>query len=140
MRVVFVNTFATPVALKNIHYNYAFIFVAWDVIESIILWFFAVETVGHMLEELAEVFEAPIHNIRTNCSHTQNPVKASIQKQVVAIRKDGAAILVDGHKSRFWFWLSRARDIKVKMKHDRKAPILESFKLWALASCIYLPS
>jgi hypothetical protein len=56
----FVNTFATPVALKNIQYNYAFIFVAWDVIESIIWYFFAVETVGRTLEELAEVFEAPV--------------------------------------------------------------------------------
>ena len=56
----FVNTFATPVALKNIQYNYVFIFVAWDVIESIIWYFFAVETVGRTLEELAEVFEASV--------------------------------------------------------------------------------
>jgi len=59
----FVNTFATPVALKNIRYNYVFIFVAWDVIESVIWHCFAVETLGRTLEELAEVFEAPVRNI-----------------------------------------------------------------------------
>jgi len=68
----FVNTFATPVALKNIRYNYVFIFVALDVIESVIWYFFAVETVGRTLEELAEVFEAPVRNIislfRTRCA------------------------------------------------------------------------
>ena len=50
-----VNTFATPVALKNIQYNCACLFVAWDVVESIIWHFFAVETVGCTLEKLAEV-------------------------------------------------------------------------------------
>ena len=59
----FVNTFATPVASKNIQYNYIFFFVAWDVIESIVWYFFAVETVGRTLEGLAEVFEAPVHII-----------------------------------------------------------------------------
>jgi len=75
----FVNTFATPVALRNIRYNYAFFFVAWDVFGSIVWYFLAVETVGRTLEELTEVFEAP------------NPVKYS--KQVVAIRKDGPAVV-----------------------------------------------
>lgn len=59
----FVNTFATPVALKNIQYNYIFVFVASDVIESVIWYFFAVETVGRTLEELTGVFEAPVRDI-----------------------------------------------------------------------------
>ena len=41
----FVNTFATPVALKNIQYRYVFIFAAWGIIGSIIWYFFAIETV-----------------------------------------------------------------------------------------------
>ena len=61
--ISFVNTFATPVALKNIRYNYAFFFVAWDVFGSIIWYFLAVETVGRTLEELTEVFEAPVRDI-----------------------------------------------------------------------------
>ncbi len=71
----FINTFATPVALKNIRYNYAFFFVAWDVFGSIIWYFFAVETVGRTLEELTEVFEAPVRNIiqlmRISCALIQ---------------------------------------------------------------------
>jgi len=38
--VIFVNTFAVPVTLNNIPCNYFFIFVAWDVIESVIWYFF----------------------------------------------------------------------------------------------------
>ena len=59
----FLNNFATPVALNNIKYNYIFVFVAWDVFVSIIWYFFAVETMGRTLEELAEVFEAPVRNM-----------------------------------------------------------------------------
>ena len=72
----FVNNFATPVALKNIRYNYAFVFVAWDIFGSIIWYFLAVETVGHTLEELAEVFEAPVRSItqlmRISCALIQS--------------------------------------------------------------------
>jgi MFS family permease len=34
----FINLFAGPIALENIGYKYIFVFVAWDVVESII-WF-----------------------------------------------------------------------------------------------------
>ena len=61
--IAFINNFATPVALKNIQYNYFFFFVAWDVFASIVWYFLAVETVGRTLEELTEVFEAPVRNI-----------------------------------------------------------------------------
>ena len=61
--LTFVSNFATPVALKNIQYNYIFFFVALDVIISIIWYFFGVETLGRTLEELAEVFEAPVRTI-----------------------------------------------------------------------------
>ena len=73
--LTFVSNFATPVALKNIQYNYIFFFAGWDVIISIIWYFFAVETVGCTLEELAEVFEAPVRNIispiRISCALMQ---------------------------------------------------------------------
>ena len=61
--LTFVNNFVTPVALGTIKYNYIFFFVAWDFLISIIWYFFAVETVGRTLEELAEVFEAPVCNM-----------------------------------------------------------------------------
>ncbi len=34
----FINQFAGPIALRNIGYKYIYIFVGWDVVESI-LWF-----------------------------------------------------------------------------------------------------
>lgn len=36
----FINTFAGPIALKNISTNYIYVFVVWDVIESILWYFF----------------------------------------------------------------------------------------------------
>lgn len=36
----FVNQFAGPIALKNINTNYVWVFVVWDVIESILWYFF----------------------------------------------------------------------------------------------------
>jgi len=36
----FINLFAGPIALENIGYKYIFVFVAWDVVEAIIWYFF----------------------------------------------------------------------------------------------------
>ncbi|KAK2812230.1 hypothetical protein FQN50_001588 [Emmonsiellopsis sp. PD_5] len=55
----FVNTFAAPVALKNIKYWFYVFFVFWDVFEFLFIYFFYVETKGRTLEELDAVFEAP---------------------------------------------------------------------------------
>ncbi|OQV04538.1 hypothetical protein CLAIMM_09401 [Cladophialophora immunda] len=78
----FVNTFAAPVALKNIKYWFYVFFVFWDCFEFLFIYFFFVETKGRTLEELDEVFEA------------KNPRKASTMKVMVRRReivgKDGA--------------------------------------------------
>lgn len=66
--VGFYNTFVPPVALGKIGWHFYFIYIAWDVLEVIIIYFFFVETAGHTLEELAVIFSAP------------NPVKASLRK------------------------------------------------------------
>ena len=34
--ISFINTYCTPIALQNIRYNYIFIFVGWDCLESFI--------------------------------------------------------------------------------------------------------
>lgn len=36
----FINTFCTPIANKSIGYKYIYIFVGWDIIESILWYFF----------------------------------------------------------------------------------------------------
>ncbi|TDL21325.1 general substrate transporter [Rickenella mellea] len=78
----FINTYAGPVALQNIKYNYVFIFVGWDIVESALWYLLAVETNGRSLEELEEIFSQP------------NPVKASKQKAVIAIKRDGDVAVV----------------------------------------------
>jgi len=73
----FINTYAGPIALNNIKYNYVFIFVAWDVIETILWYLLGVETVGRSLEELEELFSSP------------NPVALSKRKQAIAVKESG---------------------------------------------------
>jgi sugar porter (SP) family MFS transporter len=64
----FVNTFAAPVAMKNIRYWFYVFFVFWDLFEFTFIYFFFVETKGRTLEELNAVFEA------------KNPRKASTRR------------------------------------------------------------
>ncbi|TDL29522.1 general substrate transporter [Rickenella mellea] len=78
----FINQYAGPVALKNIKYNYVFIFVGWDLVESFLWYLLGVETNGRTIEELDEIFSQP------------NPVKASKQKAIIAIKKDGDVAIV----------------------------------------------
>ncbi|KAL6242514.1 hypothetical protein RBB50_010654 [Rhinocladiella similis] len=71
----FVNTFAAPVALKNIGYWFYVFFVFWDCFEFLFIYCFFVETKGRTLEELDEVFEA------------RNPRKASTKRVLVRQRQ-----------------------------------------------------
>ncbi|KAL2818586.1 general substrate transporter [Aspergillus granulosus] len=74
-------------AFKNIHYYFYLVFVFWDLIEIVVMWFYFPETKDRTLEELEEVFSAP------------NPVKRSLVKrdagtvlntmQVEAANKEG---------------------------------------------------
>ncbi|EMT72849.1 hypothetical protein ACKRZS_012957 [Fusarium odoratissimum] len=64
----FVNTFAAPVAMKNIRYWFYVFFVFWDLFEFAFIYFFFVETKGRSLEELGAVFAA------------KNPRKASTRR------------------------------------------------------------
>ncbi|RDB19823.1 Lactose permease [Hypsizygus marmoreus] len=79
----FVNTYAGPIALKNITWRYYIVYVVWDLFECVVIWFCAVETKGRTLEELDEIFENP------------HPVKTSISKKKVAVveKSDGAVIV-----------------------------------------------
>lgn len=75
--VGFINTYAGPIALNNIKYNYIFIFVGWDLIETVLWYFLCVETVGRTLEELEEIFAV------------SNPVQASKVQRTLAIGAHG---------------------------------------------------
>ncbi|KAF2151592.1 general substrate transporter [Myriangium duriaei CBS 260.36] len=67
----FVNTFAAPIALRNIKYWFYVFFVIWDLFEFVFIYLFFVETKGRTLEELDEIFES------------KNPAKASIKKKIL---------------------------------------------------------
>ncbi|CEL02145.1 Putative Sugar transporter (Hexose transporter) [Aspergillus calidoustus] len=56
-------------AFDNIHYYFYLVFVFWDLVEIVIIWFFFPETKDRTLEELEEVFSDP------------NPVKRSLVKR-----------------------------------------------------------
>ncbi|KAL0475083.1 MFS lactose permease [Neurospora intermedia] len=73
----FINQFAGPIALHNIGYKYIFVFVGWDLIETVAWYFFGVESQGRTLEQLEWVYDQP------------NPVKASLKVEKVVVQADG---------------------------------------------------
>ncbi|QRV86999.1 Sugar (and other) transporter [Ceratobasidium sp. AG-Ba] len=54
----FIVVYTTPIGLQNLAYKMIFIFVGWDLIETILWYFCCVETIGYTLEELEEVFSS----------------------------------------------------------------------------------
>lgn len=56
-------------AFEKIGYYFYIVFVFWDLIEAVVIYFYFPETKGRTLEELEEVFSAP------------NPVKKSLEKR-----------------------------------------------------------
>ncbi|KAL7621961.1 hypothetical protein AAE478_007462 [Parahypoxylon ruwenzoriense] len=73
----FINQFAGPIALGNIQYRYIYVFVGWDVVETILWYLFGVESQGRTLEQLEWVYDQP------------NPVKASLKVDRVVVQADG---------------------------------------------------
>lgn len=55
--------------LSAIGYYFYLVFVAWDLLETVVMYFYFPETKDRTLEELSEVFEA------------KNPVKKSLEKR-----------------------------------------------------------
>ncbi|KAH8923415.1 general substrate transporter [Atractiella rhizophila] len=74
------NLYVTPIAFERIGYRYIYVFVAWDICETVIWYFFAIETSGRTLEELEEIFQDP------------KPVRASKMKKRVIVRRDGGLV------------------------------------------------
>jgi len=79
----FINLYCIPIGLANIQWRFLLVFVFWDFFESIMWYFFCVETLGRTLEELDEVFSAP------------NPVAASKIKRKIAVTESGDVVHVD---------------------------------------------
>ncbi|PUU82756.1 general substrate transporter [Tuber borchii] len=62
-----VNTFAAPVAMEAIGWRYYIVFIGWNCFEVFVIWMWFVETAGHTLEQMTEIFES------------DNPVKRSLE-------------------------------------------------------------
>lgn len=62
------NSYAIPIALKAITWHIYIIFACWNVVQTLWVYFFFVETKGHTLEEMDYIFEA------------RNPVRESLRK------------------------------------------------------------
>ncbi|CAI7666577.1 hypothetical protein N7533_009771 [Penicillium manginii] len=75
--ISFISQFASPIGLGNISTNYFWIFVGWDLVESVCWYFFCVESQGRTLEELEWVYQQP------------NPVKASQNLDKIVVQNDG---------------------------------------------------
>ncbi|EAW12037.1 sugar transporter (hexose transporter [Aspergillus clavatus NRRL 1] len=76
------NQFAWPVSLKEIGWKTYIVFVVWDAIQFVIMYFFLPETKSRTLEELDQIFEA------------RNPVKASTRATTIAVDQDNHVVAV----------------------------------------------
>lgn len=65
------NTFTAPIAMESIGWRYYLVFVGWNCVETFVIWKWFVETAGHTLEQVAEIFES------------SNPVKKSLEKRTI---------------------------------------------------------
>ena len=54
----FVNTYGAPIALAKIAWKIYIIYAVWNVVQTVWIYFFFVETRGHTLEELDTIFES----------------------------------------------------------------------------------
>ncbi|KAK7744379.1 hypothetical protein SLS62_010167 [Diatrype stigma] len=79
-----VNTYGISVGMEAIGWKLYLVYVAWILVEIVVIYFFFVETAGKTLEELGEIFEA------------KNPRKASTKKVKVDIDASGRVVGVDG--------------------------------------------
>ncbi|PWY83558.1 general substrate transporter [Aspergillus heteromorphus CBS 117.55] len=69
----FYNTFVTGIAFTGAGWKYYFLFIFWDTMEVVVIYFLFVETSKRTLEELTVIFQQP------------HPVKASLQKHEVLV-------------------------------------------------------
>ncbi|PYH94075.1 putative MFS lactose permease [Aspergillus ellipticus CBS 707.79] len=75
----FYNTFVTGIAFTGAGWKYYFLFIFWDTMEVIVIYFLFVETSKRTLEELTVIFQQP------------HPVQASLKKHEVVVTGDEAA-------------------------------------------------
>ncbi|KAJ5494455.1 Major facilitator superfamily domain general substrate transporter [Penicillium fimorum] len=79
-----VNQFGFGNAINAIGWHTYIILAAWNIVQGVFIYFFAVETNGRTLEELNEIFEAP--NPRKKSTETQQVLVSETENQVVEVK------------------------------------------------------
>ncbi|KAL5413134.1 hypothetical protein PMIN03_003912 [Paraphaeosphaeria minitans] len=74
---IMVNTFGISVGIAKIQWKLYLVYIAWIVVEMVVIYFFFVETAGKTLEELRGIFDS------------ENPRKESVKKVRVAVDDSG---------------------------------------------------
>ncbi|KAL5389684.1 hypothetical protein DPSP01_002179 [Paraphaeosphaeria sporulosa] len=74
---IMVNTFGISVGIAKIQWKLYLVYIAWIVVEMVVIYFFFVETAGKTLEELKYIFDS------------KNPRKESVKKVRVAVDESG---------------------------------------------------
>jgi hypothetical protein len=69
--------------MAKIGWKLYLVYIAWIVIEMVIIYFFFVETAGKTLEEMGSIFEA------------KNPRKESTKKRTIELNEQGEVLAVD---------------------------------------------
>lgn len=66
----------TGIAFTRARWKYYFLFICWDTLEVVVIYFLFVETSKRTLEELTMIFQQP------------SPVKASLDKEEIFVSGD----------------------------------------------------
>ncbi|KKY25198.1 putative lactose permease [Phaeomoniella chlamydospora] len=78
-----VNTYGISVGMDKIGWKLYLVYIAWIVVELVVIYFFFVETAGKTLEELESVFQA------------DRPVKESLKREKVQVDDVGHVLKVE---------------------------------------------
>ncbi|PWW80128.1 hypothetical protein C7212DRAFT_361116 [Tuber magnatum] len=71
------NSYGTSVIIEKISWGFCFLYIAWDILELIVIYLFFVETRSRTLEEINEIFKDPM------------PRNKSLQKHVILVTQNG---------------------------------------------------
>ena len=75
-----VNTYGISVGMEKIGWKLYLVYIGWQIVEMVVIFFFFVETAGKTLEELSEVFNA------------KNPVQESLKRTKVVVDRQGSIV------------------------------------------------
>ena len=82
-----INTYGISVGIAKIGWKLYLVYIAWQIVEMAVVYFFFVETKGRTIEEMTSIFEAP------------DPRNASLRQTKVELDETGYVVAVDHDQS-----------------------------------------